>query len=227
MKIGILQPGYLPWLGFFEQVYRSDTFVLYDDVQFDKNSWRNRNRIKTADGPLWLTVPVRHKGHTVQTLLQTEIIDDKRWPRKHLNSLTVHYAKAPYFDRYRDELSSILQQDWKYLVDLDIALIRYLLKELGITTPLVRSSVLGVPGNKTERLVAICKELNATSFYEGAAGRDYIDENKFNEQGITIEYQEYRHPVYPQLHGEFMPYLSIVDLLFNCGDESLSITIGE
>ncbi|MBW2605470.1 MAG: WbqC family protein [Deltaproteobacteria bacterium] len=227
MKVGILQPGYIPWLGFFEQVYRSNKFVLYDDVQFDKNSWRNRNRIKTPDGPLWLTIPVRQKGHISQTLLETEIAEKKRWPRKHLNSLKSCYAKAPYFDRYIDDLSEILQQEWTCLVDLDIALIKYLLRELEITTPLIRSSELGISGKKTERLISICKALEATTFYEGAAGRNYMEEKKFEEAGIRLEYQDYHHPTYPQLYGDFIPYLSVIDLLFNCGDESLEIIIGE
>ncbi|MCD6352991.1 MAG: WbqC family protein [Proteobacteria bacterium] len=227
MKVGILQPGYIPWLGFFEQVYKSNQFVFYDDVQFDKNSWRNRNRIKTPDGPLWLTIPVRQKGHISQTLLETEIAEKKRWPRKHLNSLKSCYAKAPYFDRYIDDLSEILQQEWTCLVDLDIALIKYFLKELGIATPLIRSSELGISGEKTERLVSICKALGATTFYEGAAGKNYMEEKKFEEAGIRLEYQDYHHPTYPQLYGDFIPYLSVIDLLFNCGDESLEIIIGE
>ena len=227
MKVGILQPGYIPWLGFFEQVYKSNKFVLYDDVQFDKNSWRNRNRIKTPDGPLWLTIPVRQKGHISQTLLETEIVEKKRWPRKHLNSLKSCYAKAPYFDRYIDYLSELLQQEWTCLVDLDIALIKYLLRELGITTPLIRSSELGISGEKTERLVSICKALGATTFYEGAAGRNYMEEKKFEEVGIRLEYQDYHHPTYPQLYGDFIPHLSFIDLLYNCGDESLGIIIGE
>ena len=160
MKVGILQPGYLPWLGFFDQVYRCDTFVLYDDVQFDKNSWRNRNRIKTPDGSLWLTVPVRLRGHTSQTLLQTEITEKRRWPRKHLNSLKTYYGKAPYFGCCIDALTEVLEQEWSLLVDLDIAIINYLLKKLGITTPIIRSSELGIPGEKTDRLIAICKAFN-------------------------------------------------------------------
>jgi hypothetical protein len=227
MRVGILQPGYLPWLGFFEQVYRCDVFVLYDDVQFDKNSWRNRNRIKTPDGPLWLTVPVSHRGHTSQTLLETKISEKKRWRRKHLNSIKTYYGKAPYFDRYIEDLTRFYQQEWSYLVDLDIALINYFLKELGITTPILRSSELGISGKKTDRLIAICKSLGATAFYEGAAGRNYIEEEKFRQAGIELEYQDYQHPVYPQLYGEFIPYLSVIDLMFNCGNESLKIIIGE
>jgi hypothetical protein len=113
------------------------------------------------------------------------------------------------------------------LVDLDIALINYFLKELGITTPILRSSELGISGKKTDRLIAICKSLGATAFYEGAAGRNYIEEEKFRQAGIELEYQDYQHPVYPQLYGEFIPYLSVIDLMFNCGDESLKIIIGE
>ncbi|MFH0813968.1 MAG: WbqC family protein [Pseudomonadota bacterium] len=227
MRVGILQPGYLPWLGFFEQVFRCDTFVLYDDVQFDKNSWRNRNRIKTPDGPLWLTVPVYQKDHTSQTLLETKIVEKQDWARKHLNSIKAYYSKAHFFSLYFSALSEILQRGWTYLVDLDIALIHYLLRELGIMTPVIRSSALGMPGEKTDRLVAICNALGATAFYEGAAGRNYIEEEQFKAGGIILEYQDYHHPTYPQLYGAFTPYLSVIDLLFNCGKESLKIIIGE
>jgi len=227
MRVGILQPGYLPWLGFFEQVHRCDIFVFYDDVQFDKNSWRNRNRIKTPDGPLWLTVPVSHRGHTSQTLLETKIAENERWPRKHLNSLKTHYGKAPYWDRYSEGLTEIYGQEWALLVDLDIALTMYLLQELGIATRILRSSELGIAGDKTDRLVAICSALKADTFYEGAAGRDYIEAEKFDRAGIALEYQDYQHPIYPQLYGEFIPYLSVIDLMFNCGEESLKILSGE
>jgi hypothetical protein len=227
MKVGILQPGYLPWLGFFEQVHRCDIFVFYDDVQFDKNSWRNRNRIKTPDGPLWLTVPVSHHGHTSQTLLETKIAEKERWSRKHLNSLKTYYGKAPYWDRYSEGLTEIYGHEWALLVDLDIALTRYLLQELGIATRTLRSSELGIPGDKTDRLVSICSALKAHTFYEGAAGRDYIETEEFDRAGIALEYQDYQHPIYPQLYGEFIPYLSVIDLMFNCGEESLTILSGE
>lgn len=226
MRVGILQPGYLPWLGFFEQVCRCDQFVLFDDVQFDKNSWRNRNRIKTPEGPLWLTVPVRHRGHIGQTLLQTEITECTVWPRKHLNTLHAYYGKAPHFKRYIEGLAGIYRRKWVYLVDLDLALIFHLLEVLGITTPVLRSSELGITGKSTERLVTICKALKADRFYEGAAGQDYIEAEKFAEAGIVLEYQHYEHPTYPQLYGEFIPYLSVVDVLFNCGEESLKIIAG-
>jgi hypothetical protein len=227
MRVGILQPGYLPWLGFFEQVHRCDIFVLYDDVQFDKNSWRNRNRIKTPDGPLWLTVPVSHRGHTCQTLLETKISETKRWPRKHFSSLKTYYGKAPYWNRYSEGLAEIYEHEWYLLVDLDIALIMYLLQELGIHTQILRSSELGISGDKTGRLVSICSALRADTFYEGAAGRDYIETEKFDRAGITLEYQDYQHPIYPQLYGEFLPYLSVIDLMFNCGEKSLKILSGE
>ena len=112
-------------------------------------------------------------------------------------------------------------------MDLDIAIISYLLKELGITTPIVRSSELGIPGQKTDRLIMLLKALNATVFYEGAAGRNYIEKERFEEAGIVLEYQDYIHPTYPQLHGEFIPYLSVIDLMFNCGEESLKVIVGE
>jgi hypothetical protein len=228
MRVGILQPGYLPWLGFFEQVHRCDTFVLYDDVQFVKNSWRNRNRIKTPHGPRWLTVPVCRKGHLSQTLLETMIAHREDWRKKHLNSLENYYRKAPYFDLFYPPLSGILHQEWTHLVELDIVLIRYLLSALGITTRIIMSSALRIPeGKGTGRLIAILKALGATAFYEGAAGRDYLEEAKFREEGIRLEFQDYHHPCYPQLYGPFIPFLSVIDLLFNTGGESLRVIMGE
>lgn len=221
--VGILQPSYLPWLGYFEQVARADVFVLYDDVQFEKGSWRNRNRIKTPQGPLWLTVPVLTKGREFPPINQVRINNAEPWQKKHLRSLTQYYAKAPHFAQHSPALFEVLDQPWELLAELNMALIRHLAAVLGITTPFVLASELGVPGSGAPRLVDILDHLGGTVFYEGAAGRDYIDEGLFAARGMRVEYQDYHHPVYAQLHGDFVPYLSVVDLLFNHGSNSLDI----
>lgn len=225
--IGILQPGYLPWLGFFEQLYRSDAFVLYDDVQYDKNGWRNRNRIKTAHGPLWLTVPVLTHGRAGQRINETMVDNKENWSRKHLRGFELNYSATPHFNDYFPEFELILSQKWERLVDLSVSLIERIKGLLEIRTPLFRSSSLNIPGERDERLIKICQRFGARVFYEGEAGKNYIDVEKFRKEGIQVQFQEYRHPVYRQLHGEFISHLSIVDLLFNHGPESLKILAGE
>ena len=224
MRIGILQPGYLPWLGFFEQVYRSDVFVLYDDVQYDKNGWRNRNRIKTPAGNQWLTVPVCYRFSERPQVKDVRVNNATPWSRKHWRALEMNYAKAPFLDAYRPFFEETYTHDWELLIDLDLHLIFGLTEALGMDTgKFVRSSSLAIAGDRLERLVRICDHFGADVFYEGAAGSSYIDESVFKSHGIRVEYQHYEHPTYRQLHGEFVPYLSVVDLLLNHGSESLRI----
>ena len=228
MRIGILQPGYLPWLGFFEQMYRTDVFVLYDDVQYDKEGWRNRNRIKGANGALWLTVPVHVKLSDRPLISEVRIDNKANWRKKHLMSLKMNYAKAPFFSKYIGIFEEAFSREWDYLVDIDMYFILKLSDCLGMgNRKIVRSSELNVEGDRIERLINICKMFDADIFYEGAAGKDYLDSDYFSKQGVTIEYQDYMHPVYKQLYGDFIPYLSLVDLLFNHGDESLAILTNE
>lgn len=222
--IGILQPGYLPWLGFFEQIYRSDVFVIYDDVQYDKEGWRNRNRIKTANGILWLTVPVHVKLSEMPLIKDVKIDNKENWRKKHLNSIKMSYAKSPFLKDYLSFFEDTYSRHWDYLIDIDMHFILNLMTFLGIKDKkIVFSSSLGIKGGRIERLIQICKKFNANKFYEGAAGRNYISEEDFLKHGIKVEYQDYKHPVYRQLYGNFVPYLSVIDLLFNHGKESLDI----
>jgi len=222
--IGILQPGYLPWLGFFEQLHASDIFVIYDDVQYDKHGWRNRNLIKTPQGPRWLTVPVLAKFSQRLLIRDVKINNRENWRKKHLVSIRQNYAKAPFFLRYIDFFTEVYQRDWEYLIDLDMHLIVNLALFLGIDPDkIVRSSTLGLTGDRIARLICICQKLGAATFYEGASGRNYIDEATFRQQGIKLTFQDYQHPRYLQLYGDFIPNLSIIDLLFNCGDKSMDI----
>lgn len=225
--VGILQPGYLPWLGFFEQLCRCHIFVLYDDVQFEKGSWRNRNRIKTPNGSQWLTVPVLSKGKNLPLIKDIIINSSVLWQKKHIKAITQNYTKAPFFKLYADVLFEILNRPWKYLIDLDLELIFWIVKELQISTPMVLSSELGVSGSNVNRLIGIIHALGGNHFYEGSAGRKYIDEGVFEAEGISVSFQDYHHPKYPQLNGSFISHLSIVDLLFNCGPQSLGILTGE
>jgi hypothetical protein len=216
----VLQPGFLPWLGFFDQMRRAGVFVYYDDVQYDKHGWRNRNRIKTPSGPHWLTVPTRHAGLGKPSILDVEVETTAPWARKHIGTIRQYYRDAKWLDRYLPELSDLLQRPWRRLVDLDLAVSRQMADWLGITTPTLRASELGIRGERSERLVALCQYLGVTRYLSGNAAQSYLDVDLFARHGISVEWQNYAHPVYPQLHGEFVPYLSAIDLLLNCGDES-------
>lgn len=228
MKIGILQPGYLPWLGFFEQMYRTDVFVIYDDVQYDKNGWRNRNRIKTPNGSQWLTIPINIRFSERPLINEIRIGNDSIWRKKHLLSIRQNYSKAPFCNRYIAMFEKCYAGEWSYLIDVQMYFIRKLAECLGMgEKKIVTSSSLEVKGDRIERLIKICKVFGADVFYEGAAGKNYINLDYFYNSGIKVEFQDYRHPRYTQLYGDFIPNLSVIDLLFNHGEKSLSILTGE
>ena len=223
MRVTILQPSYLPWLGFFEQMNRSDNFVLLDDVQYTRRDWRNRNRIRAVENWAWLTVPVLQKSRFSQTLLETKIDNSLPWRRKHLETIRQHYSKSPFFEDYFPQCEKIYKKEWGFLFDLCLETICLIKEGIGITTPILRSSELNVTGEKTVRLLSICKELGATQYLSGDAGSNYISEDDFSSQGISLEYQNYTHPVYPQAYSGFVSHLSAIDLLFNSGKNSLEI----
>lgn len=227
MIVGILQPSYLPWLGYIEQIARCDVFVFYDDVQYDKGGWRNRNRIKVPGGPHWLTVPVLSKGRSFPLVRDTRIDNTRSWARDHLRTLAQYYSKAPYFDRYFPQLSAILSRQWELLALLDREIIEWLCGALGVGTPLRWSSELGVAGDRLDRLIGIVKHFGGDVFYEGAAGKSYIPPEYFESNGVRVEFQDYVHPAYPQLHGAFVSHLSVLDLLFNVGPDSLETILGK
>ena len=223
MRVTILQPSYLPWLGFFEQMSRADKFVLLDDVQYTRRDWRNRNRIRVKESWVWLTVPVQQKRRFSQSLLETRIDNSVSWRRKHLETLRQHYCKAPFFEKYFPRCQQVYEKDWTFLFDLCLETINLIKEEMGIETPFLRSSEMKPSGEKTQRLVSICRELGATHYLSGESGSNYIAEEDFSSQGIALEYQNYEHPVYPQRYTGFVPHLSAIDLLFNCGEQSLGI----
>jgi hypothetical protein len=223
----VLQPGYLPWLGFFDQMLRADVFVYYDDVQYDKHGWRNRNRIKTAQGPQWLTVPVRHGGLGAPRILDVEIDNRGPWARKHSASIRHAYARAPYIDQYLPAIDDILSRGWSRLIDLDVTLAGAMATMLGLAPTVVRASELGVHGTRSERLLRICQHFGAATYLSGTAARQYLDVALFERHGIAVEWQDFAHPVYPQQHGSFVPFLSALDVLLNCGHESRRVLEGK
>jgi hypothetical protein len=220
VTVVVLQPGYLPWLGFFDQLRRANVFVYYDDVQYDKHGWRNRNRIKTQHGPRWLTVPVRHAGQGAPRILDVEIDARTPWARKHVASLQQSYARAPYRDRYLPALEELLCLKWEGLCDLDIACVDLMARWFGLRPRIERASLLGIGGEQSERLVNICRHFRATTYLSGDSAQAYLDVTAFERHDVSVRWQRYVHPVYPQLHGAFVPYLSALDLLLNCGDEA-------
>jgi hypothetical protein len=219
----VLQPGYLPWLGYFDLLQKADVFVHYDDVPFDKHGWRNRNRMKGLKGAVWLTVPVLHSGRAGQSILDVEIDDRRDWRRKHLSTVTQSYARAPFIDAVLPRLRDILEQPWPRLVNLDLALIDWLAAEIGIATPRHRASELDIGGDRNERLINLCNHFGATRYISGNAAQDYLDKARFAAAGIEVIWHNYVHPTYSQQHGEFVPNLSVLDLILNVGIESLAV----
>lgn len=221
--LAILQPSYLPWLGYLEQIHRSDHFVFYDDVQFDKNSWRNRNRIKGQSGSVWLTVPVLHKGRTGQLIKDVEIDNRQNWARKHVSTVQQAYSKAPYRNVYFNEFEEFLMRPWEKLVELDVGFIRLMCKWFGISTEFYRSSELGIFGGQSQRLLNFSQYFDAQRYLSGNSAQNYLDTGLFEKGKVEVIWQNYEHPVYQQQHGAFLPYMSALDLLLNVGPESLAI----
>lgn len=224
-RVVILQPGFIPWLGFFELMFRCDIFVFLDDVQYTKRDWRSRNRIKTSDGTRWLTLPVKTKDNFKQLIKDAELDNNQNWIKQHLRTLKMNYSRAPFFNTFYPKIEEIYNCPRNLLYDLDVALIKLLMNELGLERKLLRSSEMQIPVNASakNRIIEICKTVGATHFYNGAAGRTIYDNKSFMKRNIVLEFQEYRHPVYNQLWDKFVPYLSVIDLIFNHGEESLDI----
>jgi len=230
MNVVIMQPFYLFLRKHFHQVYRADTYVFYDDVQFVKHGHHNRNRIKGPNGYVWLTVPVRHTGRFGQLIKDVEIDNSKNWRHKHWESIRQCYSKAPFFKQYADFFQGCYEQEWTRLCDLNIYLITHISAMLGITgVKFLRSSELGVPEeNPTQRLIDICEHLGATRYIIGTRAKEYMEEDRWCKSSVILEWFEPTYPPYPQQWGdEFLEYCAIVDLLFNCGLEAREYIWGE
>lgn len=223
MKAAILQPSYIPWRGYFDQIRRADLFIFYDDVQYDKGGWRNRNQIKTAQGKQWLTIPVHSRGVTSGIpIREVEIDSSKPWAQKHLKTLSIAYARAPFFKMYTPLLERFYSREDAWLADFSIETTITLARELKIQdTRFMRSSEIpGISGQKTDRLIEILSRVGADHYISGPSAQAYIEKEKFDAAGITLEYMKYDYPEYPQLHGAFDPHVSILDLLFMTGRDA-------
>ena len=219
----ILQPSYIPWRGYFDQIRRADLFIFYDDVQYDKHGWRNRNQIKTAHGKQWLTIPVHSSGVTQGVPIKAVKIDQsKPWAKNHLKTLTVSYSKAPCFKQYLPLLESFYERRDEFIADFTIETTITLARELGNGhTRFMRSSELdGITGEKTGRLIQILKRVGATHYISGPSAQDYIETEKFAAAEITLEYMRYDYPEYPQLYAPYDPFVSVLDLLFMAGPDA-------
>ena len=213
MKTGvILQPSYIPWRGYFDLIHDADVFVFYDDVQYDKHGWRNRNRIKTAQGPQWLTIPTNASD---KVLIKDAVIAQRDWARKHIATLRQSYARAPFLEETLGVFEPVVREPCERLADVTIALTIALARCLGIEhTRFVRSSELGVGGGKTERLVNILQHLGCDRYVSGPSARDYLVPSQFEEAKIQLDYKVYDYPAYEQLHAPYEPAVTVLDLLF-------------
>lgn len=218
MICGIIQSSFIPWRGYFDIINDCNFFVFHDDIQYTKQDFRNRNRIKTRSGLKWITVPVGKIP--TDTRIDQVVIANSDWAKKHLRLIRENYRRAPYFKEYFPLLEFCFRQPWKKLSTLNIALTLEIAKILKIQTTFVRSSELKVSGKKTDRIIDICRQLGATHYISGPAARVYIEEERLENLNIKLSYKEYIYPPYPQLHGEFSPQASIIDLLLNHGPHS-------
>jgi hypothetical protein len=225
MIVAVHQPQYLPWLGFFDKIDSADVFVLLDNVQFKKNEWQNRNKIKTAQGWQWLTVPVMYKH--LQLINEVIINNGVNWKHKQRQAILSNYKKAAYHDLLEGFFEDIFSLPWEFISELNIDAVKRLVEILGINTPIyIASDLVEFPKDPDERLIAITKHFGADTYLAGAGGRGYMDLDKYEKSGIKVIFQDFIHPVYNQLFGEFEPFMSVVDLIFNHGDESLEIIRG-
>lgn len=222
----IHQPQYFPWLGFFHKVAKADVYVCLDDAQYMNRSFMNRNKIRTPEGFQWLTVPV--KSNLKCKINEVKINNNLDWKKTHLESIKRNYGKSDYFENYFSFFEDFYSKELNSLIELNLVGLKFVLKELGINKKIVLSSSLNISSKSTQRLVDLCKAVNADTYLSGLGGEQYMDESLFGKHGLNLEYQKFTHPKYVQrFKGLFIEDLSILDLLFNEGPDSLKIILGE
>ncbi|MFH1674127.1 MAG: WbqC family protein [Pseudomonadota bacterium] len=226
MIVAVHQPQYMPWLGYFDKIDKADIFVLLDTVQFKKNEWQNRNKIKTAQGWQWLTVPVLYKFP--EKIEEVAINNNSNWQNLQRKSLKTNYSKSLHFNHIIELLDEVFSAKWDRIAPLNIFTVKEVARILGISTPIHVASELGeFPDDPDDRLIAISQYFDGTTYLAGSGGKDYMKLEKYERAGIKVQFQEFHHPVYPQLFGPFEPFMSVLDLLFNCGPDSLSFLRGD
>lgn len=223
-RVAIMQPTYLPWCGYFALIQAVDVFVFLDSVQFAKRSWQQRNQVKTPQGAQWLSVPVITKGKRDQLINEVEIDSSCNMTDVHKKSIEMNYSRAPYFKEMGPGVLSCIDPKKTKLVDLNIGIVKFLCGLFGIKTQLLRSSDLHGCGTKADLLASLCLELGATEYISAPGSKAYLDESTaFAQIGIPIRYFNFHHPVYPQLFGDFLPFMSAIDMIFNCGEHSAEL----
>lgn len=220
-KVAIVQSNYIPWKGYFDMIAAVDEFILYDDMQYTRRDWRNRNQIKTPQGQQWITVPVKVKGKYLQTIRETEI-DGHSWAELHWQTLAQNYRRAPYYMDIATWLEPIYRRNkYIYLSELNRALLKAICSYLGINTKISDSCDYKLTDGKSERLASLCLQAGGTEYISGPAAKNYIDEKVFEGSKIKLDWFTYdNYPEYPQMWGEFVHGVTILDLLFNCGKEA-------
>jgi hypothetical protein len=220
MKIAILQSNYIPWRGYFNIISQVDTFVIYDEVQYTKNDWRNRNQLKSPSGPIWLTIPVK-QNNLDQKINETEVAN-QTWRRKHINSIKLNYSKAPFFREYYDMIANLYEGNEKLLSEINLKFIKGFCDILNIKTKLINSSDLKLEGDKNRRLIDACQKLKASSYLSGKAAQSYLDSDLFLKNNIQVEWMDYTHlSDYPQLYPPFNMGVSIIDTILNIGNKNI------
>ena len=221
MKIAISQSNYVPWKGYFDLVNSVDLFVLYDDVQFTRRDWRNRNKIKTPAGLAWLTIPVETKGRFLQRICETRV-SEPDWPRRHWSKIAASYAKAAHFGDYAEKLEALYGAAGEAMLSqVNRRFLSAIMDMLGIPTPLRPSSDYTLEGDRSQRLLGICRQAGADTYLSGPAARDYLDVGLFERAGVRVEWMDYSgYPPYRQLHGDFQHGVSVIDLLLNEGSNA-------
>lgn len=219
MRVGIIQSCYIPWRGYFDFINSVDLFVFYDDVQYTPRNWRNRNLIKTKNGIQWLTVPVNHFCRA-QQINETIINYDRDWIQNHLKNIKKNYIHSSFFSQYFENFSSVINKRWSTISELNKNIIQWIMNCLNITTPVLDSASLNLRSRSTQRLIDLLEAVGADTYLSGPAASSYLDLNLFREAGISLEYKTYDYAPYPQLHGDFLPNVSVLDLLFCMGDKA-------
>ena len=219
------QPVYLPWLGLFHKISLAETFVYFDQVQYLPKDWMNRNKIRTKDGSIWLTVPVLRKGYRDLKTSEIEINNSTNWQKKHLRSISLNYKKSPYFENYIPFFEDVYSRKWEFLGDLNEYMLKWFLDELGIKVNFLNAKNFKFEGEKSSLILNMCKKLDASTYIFGTLGKDYANVHEFEKNNIKLIFQDYNHPKYSQLYSEFVSHLSVIDLLFNHGPKSLEIIL--
>ena len=213
MIVTIHQPDFLPWLRFFSRWKESDVYIVFDNVQFVRRGWHHRDKIKTAHGVKWLTVPVKKKSRYYQKINEVEIDYHESWQQSHFGIVKAAYSKAKSFDLVFDALTNIYSKNHCFLIDLNMDFLKFCAAQLGIDTPVLKASSYSVMGTKSEKLLGLVNAVGGSVYLTGTGSRDYLDEKIFLDAGVEVKWQEYESPIYPQLHGEFEKMLSVLDYL--------------